>query len=391
MSGRLGTLRDVGPTLARVVALGAADRLRPRATDDAASIPASPEAITPAWMTGALCRDVPGAHVVAVEPADGSSGTTYRRRLRVAYDDAGRAAGLPATVFTKAALSLRQRVTQAVTGPVEARFYLELRPRLGVEAPVCFHGVVDDRRMTSITVLEDLSATKDVTFLSPTTRVSREDAEQVIDLLATVHGTLAGTAPGWAKTYQGMWADAHAMVGVERYFLRCFDEAGDLLDPAVRADPPRAWRAVLASIALHDVRPATVLHNDVHLGNWYRTADGRMGLCDWQAVVRGHWSRDLAYALSTTLTTADRRAWERDLVARYADALAAAGGERVTADAAWEDYRRQVWGALAYWAPTYSPPRLMPSDMQPREVSGELLRRISAACADLDAFAAVGV
>jgi aminoglycoside phosphotransferase (APT) family kinase protein len=158
----------------------------------------------------------------------------------------------------------------------------------------------------------------------------------------------------------------------------------------VRRDAHRAWDAVLRSIALHDGLPATVIHNDVHLGNWYRTADGRMGLCDWQAVVTGHWSRDLAYALSTMLTIEDRRAWERDLVERYATALGAAGGPPTTAPEAFDAYRRQVWGALAYWAPTYSPPRLMPSDMQPRAISGELLRRISTACDDLDAFAAVG-
>jgi hypothetical protein len=123
-------------------------------------------------------------------------------------NDAAREGGVPATVFTKSAPGALQRMTQSITGPVEARFYLELRSHLPIEAPHCFHGAVDERRR----------------------------------------------------------------------------------------DPRGAWNAVLRSIALHDGRPATLLHNDVHLGNWYRTADGRMGLCDWQAVVLGHWSRDLAYA-----------------------------------------------------------------------------------------------
>jgi aminoglycoside phosphotransferase (APT) family kinase protein len=388
---RLRAAGDVAPTLLRVAALAAVDRARPRPARDAGDVPAAPEAVTPEWMTGALCGGAPGAHVLAVRPGDGSSGTTYRRRLHLEYDEAGRAAGLPATVFTKSTPGLTQRITQAITGAVEARFYVHLRPLLDVEAPVCFHGVVDDRRMTAITVLEDLVATKDATFLTPTTRLTRADAEQVVDTLASVHATLGAIpAPAYLKTYQGHWRDAFAMVNVERYFLRCFGEAGELLAPGVRADPARAWRAVLASIALHDRLPATLVHNDVHLGNWYRTAEGRLGLCDWQAVVRGHWSRDLAYALATTLTVADRRAWEADLVARYADRLAAAGGPTAGTDA-WTAYRQQLWGALAYWAPTYSPPRLMPADMQPREISGELLRRISTACEDLDAFAAVGV
>ena len=43
-----------------------------------------------------------------------------------------------------------------------------------------------------------------------------------------------------------------------------------------------------------------------------------MGLCDWQCISRGHWARDLAYAICHH---ADRwrtvESWERELVARY--------------------------------------------------------------------------
>jgi hypothetical protein len=379
------------PMLARVCALAALDRVRPRDAIAATDVPGDAAAIDPAWMTAALCATSPGAAVLATRPDGGSSGTTTRLRLRLTYNDRGREAGLPETVFTKSTPGLLQRITQAITGPVEARFYTQLRPHLDVEAPICFHGVVDARRMTALTIMEDLVATKQADFLGPTTHVTREMAEQVVSTLATVHGTFADVPrPPYLKTYAGHWADALALVNVERYFLRCFGEAGELIAAPVRRDPRRAWDAVLRSIALHDRLPATLIHNDVHLGNWYRTGAGRLGLCDWQAVVSGHWSRDLAYALSTMLSVEDRRAWERELVAAYVDALGAAGGPDVSAGEAWDAYRRQLWGALAYWAPTYSPPRMMPSDMQPREVSGELVRRISTACADLDAFAAVG-
>lgn len=390
---RVAGMATAAPTLGRVALHHGLERVRPVRSADPGTVPSDPAAPGTAWLTAALCRGVDGAHVVEASSQDASSGTTFRVRLQVRYDEAGLAAGLPERVFVKATPRLLHRITQAITGPVEARFYTRLRPALtDIEAPVCFHGVVDERRMSAITLLEDLSATKQATFLGPTVQVTREMAEQVVDTLAAVHGTFAARPrPDFVKTYPGHWRDAFALVGVERYFLRCFDEAGDLLAPAIRRDPARAWRAVLASIALHDELPATVIHNDVHLGNWYRTGAGRMGLCDWQAVVTGHWSRDLAYALSTMLTVEDRRAWERDLVARYAEALAARGGPVDGADDAFAHYRRQVWGALAYWAPTFSPPRLMPSDMQPREVSGELLRRISTACDDLDAFGAVRV
>jgi len=389
----MSRVRDMAsalPTLARVCLHAASERLRPVVSDDPSTVPTAPAQVSTAWLTAALCEKVAGAQVVGVDAQDVSSGTTFRLRLRVTYNERGREAGLPESVFVKASPRLLQRITQAVTGPVEGLFYTRLRPALDIEAPQCFHGAVDLRRVTAITLLEDLVETKRATFLEPTVPVTKAMAEDVVTTLAALHATFSGVPrPPYLKTYQRQWQDAFALVNVERYFLRCFDEADGLIAAPVAADPRRAWRAVLASIALHERLPQTVIHNDVHLGNWYRTADGRLGLCDWQAVVSGHWSRDLAYALATMLAIDDRRAWERELVGAYTDALAAAGGPRCSADDAWTTYRQQLWGALAFWAPTYSPPRLMPSDMQPREISGEMLRRISTACADLDALGAV--
>jgi aminoglycoside phosphotransferase (APT) family kinase protein len=388
---RARTVARTVPTLTRVVALAATERLRRDDPDDPQAVPTSAERASRAWMTGALCRGVTGARVVEVRPGDGSSGTTYRRRLHVEYNDAGRAAGLPATVFTKSTPGLRHRIMQAITGAVEARFYTQLRPQLDIEAPVCFHGVVDDQRMMSITVIEDLVATKNATFMTPTETVTREMASQIVALLADVHGTFASQpAPAFVKTYQRIWSDALGLANIKRYFVRAFSEGGDYFAPEIRTDANRAWDAVLRSIKQHDALQPTVIHNDVHLGNWYRTGDTNLGLCDWQGIAYGHWSRDLAYALSTTLTVDDRRAWEHDLVVEYVDRLASRAQTTVVLADAWMGYRSQLWGALAFWAPTYSPPRLLPSDMQPREISGEMLHRISTACADHDSFAAVG-
>ena len=73
---------------------------------------------------------------------------------------------------------------------------------------------------------------------------------------------------------------------------------------------------------MHQSEPNVFLHSDVHIGNWYQSGLGRMGLCDWQCPSRGHWSRDVAYAISAALTVENRRSWERDLLARYLERLA---------------------------------------------------------------------
>ena len=72
------------------------------------------------------------------------------------------------------------------------------------------------------------------------------------------------------------------------------------------------------------------MHGDAHPGNVY-FRNGAAGLLDWQAVRRGHPSRELAYTLVTSMTTADRQASERDMLDGYRRALAAPAAPTWTA------------------------------------------------------------
>jgi hypothetical protein len=85
------------------------------------------------------------------------------------------------------------------------------------------------------------------------------------------------------------------------------------------------------------------------------------------------------------LTIEDRRAWEQDLLNLYLDTLHAASGQKVTFADAWNFYRQQLFTALAWWTITFTPPWYMP-DMQPEDVSIELIHRISTAMDDLDSL-----
>lgn len=114
-----------------------------------------------------------------------------------------------------------------------------------------------------------------------------------------------------------------------------------------------------------------------------------MGLCDWQCLSRGHWARDFAYAVTAALPVEDRRAWEKDLLSSYLDALEAAGGPRVPFDVAWLRYRQQTPGALVMWTPVLRHSPLLP-DMQPEDVSIEMIRRMATAIDDLEALDATG-
>ncbi len=92
---------------------------------------------------------------------------------------------------------------------------------------------------------------------------------------------------------------------------------------------------------LIDKPPRTVMHGDAHPGNT-NFRNGEAGLLDWQAVRRGHPSRELAYTLVTSMTTADRQACERKLLDDYRRALAAARGPELDRDDLWDRYRQAL-------------------------------------------------
>ena len=280
-------------------------------------------------------------------------------------------------------------VSESMTG--EAHFYSSIRPELRIEAPIGYHSAFDLRRGRSIHLLEDLVETKGATFCSPQNRIYRTQAEEIVSLLATLHGTYYDS-PRLETEFAHIlrWTDEYGRmvraVDLRKYHRRGFDKAADVLPETLRRRRDEVWPAIIRSTELHNALPHTLVHCDVHLGNWYTTVGGTMGLLDWQCLARGHWSRDLAYALSATLTIEDRRVWERDLIALYLDLFAVHSGITIDFDEAWLRYRQQMFGALTFWTPTYAPPMFAPRNMQPAATAVEMIRRFAQAIVDLDSL-----
>lgn len=77
--GFIDQLKAVG-LVARVSSHLAREKfLTPPAHADPEHVPCSAEALTPAWLTAVLCRDVPGAELVDVTVTGGTDGTSSRR------------------------------------------------------------------------------------------------------------------------------------------------------------------------------------------------------------------------------------------------------------------------------------------------------------------------
>jgi hypothetical protein len=85
------------------------------------------------------------------------------------------------------------------------------------------------------------------------------------------------------------------------------------------------------------------------------------------------------------LAIEDRRAWERDLLKRYLDQMQEKCGLGITFDEAWDLYRQQIFLALLMWTPTLVHTRTTP-DMQPEEMSLEMIKRMTAAISDLESL-----
>jgi Ser/Thr protein kinase RdoA (MazF antagonist) len=129
-------------------------------------------------------------------------------------------------------------------------------------------------------------------------------------------------------------------------------------------------------------KPRTLLHADLHLGNLYRSADGRIGFIDWQNYEFGHWSLDVAYHLTTALQPSVRAESERSLLEYYLQQLAEQGGPVMTLEEAWEDYRAALLYGYFLWGITRR--------VEPR-ITEELTQRLGHAVLDHDSLEVLGV
>ncbi|MCX2930070.1 aminoglycoside phosphotransferase family protein [Mycobacterium sp. CVI_P3] len=397
MTGPIATKLRVTGQVGRIGAHVLYEQLRRPKPTSLAEIPPAVEALTPEWLTAALCKGHPGAWVTGVSTSSGSDGSTTRRVLQIDYNDVGQAAGLPTSVFTK---STPKFTSRAVTVPAaalecEALFYDRIRPGLAVDAPHGYYLAVDARSGRSMFLLEDVATSRGVVFGDPTKHhIDRTRAESIVTTLATLHGTLwesprfAGDLAAVKNTVQWQ-TDVNDTIAFPKRTVIGFDRAESVFPTQFRRRRNEIFGALMTSLTLHRSAATTLLHSDVHSRNWYLTPEGGMGLYDWQLISRGSWAMDVAYALSSALTVDDRRAWERDLIALYIDRLHAAGGPRLTAAGAWLTYRQQPFHGLVFWLYTIGAGRMQPA-MQPDDVSLANLERMTNMIVDLDSFEALG-
>jgi thiamine kinase-like enzyme len=386
---RLQMVQLVGQVSRHIVA----ERLRQQPRTTLEDVPPSPETLTTEWLTQALCQRVPGAAVTGFELGPRNDGTSARRTVRVAYNAAGRDAGLPEAVFTKSAPSFLNRMVGAGArlAQIEANFYRVVRPGLDIEAPTTLYSAFDPGSHRLMLITDDVTVTRGATFgTALDRRLSRAQAEQVVATLASLHARywnapLTNMFGSWLRDTKQYLEMLDGTLDASARILSGFARARAVIAPEVFARRYEVYGALVESQRSYaGGGPTTFLHGDVHPGNWYLTREGSLGLYDWQMCVIGTPARDLAYALTSHLAIEDRRSWETDLLERYREELAARGvGSPPVFGELYLAYRRQVVYGMFAWLATIGRSRLQPR-YQPDEISLANLQRISQACADLD-------
>lgn len=373
----------------------ARERLLPRPVRTAADIPVSAEEITADWLTAVLCDRHADARVLSFEIPGGSTGTSTRHGLRLTYNDAGVAAGLPTELYTKTTSSVTQRLIQGLAGIIEGEidFFNKVRPRIDIETPHGYHSAVDRRSWRSISVLENISVTRGATFLHSNVHFDRKAIEDLLSDLATLHGTMwedpeVTRSDSWMPTPHDLLMSIKTSINMRKRSVIGADRAKAVVPTSLREQADDLWFAFERSMAQATLGPRTFLHGDAHVGNTYRTSEGRTGYTDWQMVRRGSWAFDVALSMTTVLDVEDRRAWERDLLGFYLERLAKAGGEPPELEAAWDLYRAQALYPYHSWTYTIGRGPLQPK-MQPDELCLPIIERSAAAIIDHGSIAAV--
>lgn len=295
-----------------------------------APIVTSIDQVTAEWLSDTLGKDV--ETVTTSQIGTGQIGTCFRLDLTGVKDPVRMLAKLPAVdPATREMLSGVYRS--------EVRFYSEIAATVAIRVPECYYADISDNGADFTLLLQDMSPAEQGDQLAGCTVAQARDA---VENLAGLHGPrwcdpslleidgLAVNGPEDAKLLAEMYGPATEIF---------IDGLGDLIAAEDRAT---LWRCVdvAENWALARSERFGLVHGDYRLDNLLFPPNGGAGVTaiDWQTLSLALPARDLAYFIGTSLSPAERRENERDLVADYHRALQSHGAEDYTFENCWDDY-----------------------------------------------------
>jgi len=346
------------------------------------SFPDALDEISSEWLGRLLAQTYPGVTVTALERGTVIRGTATKVEYHLSYNDAGKAFGLPPSLWLKCGFEIHASQFVSHCG-AEARFFRDLSPLLPVNMPKPFGTLVDLRTQNGLILFEDLTL-RPANFGNQNQPLDAPTMRRVLDLLADCHAALwkdprllafDGFCPGGVihstnviDIFLGFWGYA---VSRPRFFHV----------PEALRDRELVSRAVHALMASDMADPICVVHGDPHQANLFFDPDGAPGLVDWATVMPGHWGWDVSYLICGSQTVEQRRALQSEQLGGYLSRLRSRGVDAPSFESAWRDYvRHAMWLFMT---------ALCPTEMQPEDLCILNAERACAAITDLGTVEAI--
>jgi len=349
-------------------------------------IPHQVEGLDLAWFREALAERFPEARLAAADIIQVTPGTCTK--IRVGLSWSSEAGAPPATVLVKGGFADHSHLFLGMH-ETEMRYYQDIAPRARFDTPACFFAGRDPEDGRSLVVLEDLDR-RGVRWLDALSPLDWSQEVGFVDALAAF-------AAQWWESAE-LSRDGRLNWVITSYEREARDYIDAYLASEVWARFMRLPRCACLPRSMHDRermraaldqlrrrlggQPLTLSHGDTHLGNLYLNPDGSPGFLDAQPRI-APWVKDFAYQMVGALDIADRRRWERPLLARYLRRLAEAGVAAPSFEEAWADYRCElVYGLFIFM--------INESHFQREETNTAFAARFGAAVQVHDSFALLG-
>jgi hypothetical protein len=309
-----------------------------------------PGDLTAEWLTSALSAsgalDAGGSvRSVSCQPV-GTGQMADTVRVTLTFDPPG--AGPPTLIAKFASEDDTSRNTGLVLRAyeIEVCFYDAVAERVGTRIPRGYFGWHDPDTGWFVLLLEDATAAVQGQQLEG---CGPEVAAATLGEMAALHGPVwespeLGALPWLNRASPGSSELMAALVAslfpgfVERYRERLETSQLALCERFVAG--LEGWLDSLSG-------PRTVTHGDFRLDNLlFRPGDPRPWVVDWQTASWGMGASDLSYFVGGSLTVADRRAHEHDLLVAYHRLLGEEGVVGYGLAQLEDDYRLTCFGGM---------------------------------------------
>lgn len=315
--------------------------------------PATPEELSPAWLTRLLALHGIDAHVEELQHrriGTGQIGQNHRYAITYADPHAAARAGAPASLVGKfVSPDLTSRMTGLMMGiyEKEAVFYQRFAPMLAgrMRTPRAWVAEFDAAREATLVLMEDLAPAVQGDQMEA---CSVATAEIAVEQLAGLHSAFWQHDALNDETLFAKHNDptramilAHLM---NEHWPTFVDRYRDRLTPPMIAVGDRLTAGIGEWVQARS-GPMTLTHNDYRADN-LMVGDGWTVAVDWQTVGAGFAGSDLGYFLGASLLPDDRRTEQDRLIDLWHGHLVAHGVRAYGRDQAWDDYRNGQFSGI---------------------------------------------